>query len=161
MKRKTKRLGLSICFSRAASPGKQWMSCALDHVLENLHLCGVMSPHQLPGQRGRCHHRGLSSPFSSLPHELVLSWTQVATVLAFSPFPRRTRWESDRRGGRWAVCVEYIHHLSRFKTLLGAYDQARNKSAGPPAALTGFRIARDGSATKKWPGRWPGCHRAG
>lgn len=103
MKRK-QYLGLFVClYLQSSLPRKRGISCFLDHILENLYLCRVMGPHQLPAKGVRRHHPGLfiSIKLSFLTThvlELVLSWTQVATLLAFPPFSMHIQWGSDSVG---------------------------------------------------------------
>lgn len=141
-KRKTKiwkknRVSPSFCLS--LSPEQPLQECqgySLDSILENLFLCIVTSPHQLPGQGVSCHHRGLLSlpkfPFPTTRLlELVLSWIQVSILLASSLFLMHTQ------GGSvfWVLCAKYINHSLIFQNLSGCLWQGWRTRLPFPATL--------------------------
>lgn len=92
MKDKQSALGLlPVSTSRRTSSGRQWAVPGSITSEKNLYLCS-QEPAAAPGQGGET---SSGRPFSiELPFpaswllKLMLSWIQVATLPAFSPFPK-------------------------------------------------------------------------
>lgn len=106
--------------------------------------------------------------------------TQAFSSLLSSPFPLPVSLNWFSPGSKWplcllflpspcvpnegqcgdAVCAQYIHHLHISKPCWVPMIRLETELQFP-ANIMKFAIAHDRSAIKKWPVRWPGCHRAG